>query len=712
MNNILFCGHRTTHIFLNFQKVFILFCISYSLLFSNNAEALDNSLKKISFSAMVGNRVQIQLSFARPTVSPIKFTTDNPARIVLDFPKTKLGLRKKSQSIGIGVVQGTRAVEARDRTRVVLNLVRMVPFKIKVVGNKVLVSIENRAFQATSVRRVTSSRSSSLTSGNIIQDIDFQRTENGAGRIAITLSSTSVMVDMHQESSDIVLEFSQTQLPTRLDRRLNVLDFGTPISFIDTFPQGDNVRINVTVKGNYEYHSFQTENIYFLEIKEKPKIKQDSLKIEERKYEGQLVSFNFQDIDVRAVLKLLFDLPGVNMNMIAGAEVKGSVSLRLKNVPWDQALDILLEARDLGMRKIGNVVMIDLKKNLEARKQRQFEAQKKLKEIEPLHTEFIVINYAKSSDIATLLKTESGSGGSSGIGHSFLSARGNVSTDERTNTLIIQDTAFKITEIRKLIASLDTPIRQVLIEARIVIATNSFSKALGVKFGYSANKAVGGGYGVSVGGKQTGDVDYGGTTAFNDGTNENYIVSLPAAGATGSLGLAIGKIGSYLLQLELSAMQTEGSGEIVSSPRLITGNQQEASIMQGTQIAFLAPGGVGTAGTVEWKDATVELKVTPQITPDDRISLELAVKKDAPGAEFNGNTSIDKRELQTNVLVNNGETVVLGGVYERTRSKSTSRVPFFADLPLIGFLFRNKSNRDEKAELLIFVTPKILKETN
>jgi len=712
MNNILFCGRRTTHIFLNFQKVFILFCISYSLLFTNNAQALDNRLEEISFSARVGNRVQIQFIFARAAVSPIKFTTDNPARIVLDFPKTKLGLRKKSQSIGIGVVQGTRAVEARDRTRVVLNLVRMVPFKIKVVGNKVLVSIENRASKPTSVRRVTSSRSSSPSSGNItIQDIDFQRAENGAGRIAITLSAASVMVDMHQESSDIVLEFSQTQLPTRLDRRLNVLDFGTPISFIDTFPEGDNVRINVTVKGNYEHHAFQTENIYFLEIKEKPKIKQDSLKIEERKYEGQLVSFNFQDIDVRSVLKLLFDLPGVNMNMIAGAEVKGSVSLRLKNVPWDQALDILLEARDLGMRKIGNVVMIDLKKNLEARKQRQFEAQKKLKEIEPLHTEFIVINYAKSADIASLLKTENGGGGS-GTGHSFLSDRGNVSTDERTNTLIIQDTASKITEIRKLIASLDTPIRQVLIESRIVIATSSFNKALGVKFGYSANKAVGGGYGVGVGGRQTGDVDYGGTTAFNDGTNENYIVSLPAAGATGSLGLAIGKIGSYLLQLELSAMQTEGSGEIVSSPRLITGNQQEASIMQGTQIAFLAPGGVGTAGTVEWKDATVELKVTPQITPDDRISLELAVKKDAPGAEFNGNTSIDKRELKTNVLVNNGETVVLGGVYERTRTKSTSRVPFFADLPLIGFLFRNKSNRDEKAELLIFVTPKILKETN
>jgi type IV pilus assembly protein PilQ len=709
MNNILFCWRRTHFFFFNFQKVFIFFCISYSLLFTNNVEALDNRLEKISFSAMVGNRVQVQLSFARRAVSPLKFSTDNPARIVLDFPKTKLRLRKKSQSIGIGVVQGTRAVEARDRTRVVLNLIRMVPFNIKVVGKKVLVSIENRASQPISVRRAPSS--TSATSGNItIQDIDFQRTETGAGRIAITLSAASFMVDMHQESSDIVLEFPKTSLPSRLDRRLNVLDFGTPISFIDAFPEGDNVRINVTVKGNYEHHAFQTKNIYFIEVKEKSKIKPESLKIEERKYEGQLVSFNFQDIDVRAVLKLLFDLPGVNMNMIAGAEVKGSVSLRLKNVPWDQALDILLEARDLGMRKIGNVVMIDLKKNIEARKQREFKAQQKLREIEPLHTEFIVINYAKAADIASLLKSQ---GGGSNQGHSFLSDRGAVSTDERTNTLIIQDTASKITEIRKLIASLDTPIRQVLIESRIVIATSNFTKALGVKFGYSLNKPVGNSLNVgALGGKLKGDTDFGGTTTFNDGTNENYIVSLPAAGATGALGLAIGKIGSYLLQLELSAMQTEGSGEIVSSPRLITGNQQEASIMQGTQIAFLSSGGVGTAGTVEWKDATVELKVTPQITPDDRISLELAVKKDAPGAQFNGQTSIDKRELQTNVLVNNGETVVLGGVYERTRGKSTSRVPFFADLPLIGFLFRNKSNKDDKSELLIFVTPKIIKETN
>ncbi|OAD22980.1 type IV pilus biogenesis protein PilQ [Candidatus Thiomargarita nelsonii] len=380
--------------------------------------------------------------------------------------------------------------------------------------------------------------------------------------------------------------------------------------------------------------------------------------------------------------------------------------MQLKNVPWDQALDIILEARELGMRRIGNVVIIDLKKNLDARKQRELEAQKKIKALEPLQTEFIAINYAKAKNLEKLLKTRDD--------HSFLSARGSVSTDERTNTLIIQDTRSKMTEIRKLIVSLDTPIRQVLIESKIVIANSNFNKDLGVKFGYSANKDLGNGYGVVLGGKVEGDTEFSGGTAFTTGdATENFMVSLPANAANpASVGLAIGKIGSYLLQLELSAMQSEGNGEILSSPRLITGNQQEAFIIQGTQFGVLTAGGVGIPGTIEWKDATIELKVTPQITPDDRVNLELSVKKDAPGVEINGLTSIDKRELKTNVLVNNGETIVLGGVYERTTSKAFNRVPFFSDLPLLGHLFKNRSNSDQKSELLIFVTPKILKESN
>ncbi len=548
--------------------------------------------------------------------------------------------------------------------------------------------------------------------GPHIQDIDFQRTSDGTGRIAITLSDSAIVVDMSPKGQNIVLEFSDTALPKKLDRRLDVLDFATPISFIDTFPRGSNVRMKITAKGNFEHHAYQKDNLYVIEVKEKVKVKQDKIKIEERKYEGQLVSFNFQDVEVRAVLSLLFDLPWVNMNMIASQDVSGSITLRLKNLPWDQALDIILEAKGLGMRKIGNVVMIDLKKNLDERKQRELSAQKKIKELEPLHTEFIKVNYAKANDLANLLHTRGQ--------HSFVSQRGNVSTDERTNTLIIQETASKISEIRNLINSLDTPIRQVLIESRLVIANSNFSKGLGVKFGYSANEDLGEGNGVVFGGKVGGDTLFSGGTGFTsdntltgEGQGENFIVSLPAIvdGTPAALGLAIGKIGSYLLQLELSAMQSEGNGEIVSSPRVITGNQQEAIITQGTEIPYVQLAGVGAVAEVQFKQAVLELKVTPQITPDDRINMELSIKKDSVGARINGIVSIDKREVKTNVLVDNGETVVLGGVYERSSSNNITRVPFLSDLPLIGNLFKRRSSRDDKSELLIFVTPRILKGT-
>ena len=777
----LFVLKRLRSVFQIMATGFLLLMGSHLFLMPN-AVALDtfNRLNKIGFSTMPGNRVQIQLNFAHSVQPPQSFSTDNPARIVLDFPDTKLGLKKKSQTIGIGVVQSTRAVEARDRTRVVLKMVTMVPYDIQVASHRVLVTVENMASKSTmpstrdsliprsptiSTPSVSSSHSgyedsstgwtspvSSTPSGYEesptrwtspvpsshsgyeesytgwtsptpvssrpvprgphIQDIDFQRTSDGTGRIAITLSDSAIVVDMSPKGQNIVLEFSDTALPKKLDRRLDVLDFATPISFIDTFPRGSNVRMKITAKGNFEHHAYQKDNLYVIEVKEKVKVKQDKIKIEERKYEGQLVSFNFQDVEVRAVLSLLFDLPWVNMNMIASQDVSGSITLRLKNLPWDQALDIILEAKGLGMRKIGNVVMIDLKKNLDERKQRELSAQKKIKELEPLHTEFIKVNYAKANDLANLLHTRGQ--------HSFVSQRGNVSTDERTNTLIIQETASKISEIRNLINSLDTPIRQVLIESRLVIANSNFSKGLGVKFGYSANEDLGEGNGVVFGGKVGGDTLFSGGTGFTsdntltgEGQGENFIVSLPAIvdGTPAALGLAIGKIGSYLLQLELSAMQSEGNGEIVSSPRVITGNQQEAIITQGTEIPYVQLAGVGAVAEVQFKQAVLELKVTPQITPDDRINMELSIKKDSVGARINGIVSIDKREVKTNVLVDNGETVVLGGVYERSSSNNITRVPFLSDLPLIGNLFKRRSSRDDKSELLIFVTPRILKGT-
>ncbi|RKZ76505.1 MAG: type IV pilus secretin PilQ [Gammaproteobacteria bacterium] len=726
--------NRTFHIFKIIVQLFTLGFI-YSLLLDNSVAASRvNYLEHLGFSTLPGNRVQLQLDFANAAIIHNSFSTDQPARIVLDFMGTKIGLRKKYQAIGIGVVQGVQTVETHDRTRVVLKLVRMVPFKINIVGKRALVSIDHKVPQVLTPPSIytppitasvptqpvslipTMQVQQSITIPSIarsphIQNIDFRRTQEGAGHIAITLSDSSIMVDMGSEGRDIVLNIPNTKLPKKLDRRLDVLDFSTPISFIDTSSVGANVHIKVTVQGDYEHHAYQTENIYVLEIKEKVKEKQETLKIEERKYEGQLVSFDFQKIDIRSVLSLLFGLPGVDLNMVAGDEVKGSVTLRLKNVPWDQALDIILEARGLGMQKLGNVVMIDLKKNINSRKQHELESQKKIKALEPLRTDFITINYAKAGDIVSLLRTQGE--------HSFISKRGSVSMDKRTNTIIIQDTAAKIIEIRKLINELDTPVRQVLIEAKIVIATSNFSRGLGVKFGYSANEDMGQGNGVVFGGKVGGDTQYSGGTGFSSGNTasggkgENLIVSLPAnVTSPAAIGLAIGKIGSYLLQLELSAMQSEGNGEVLSSPRIITGNQQEASITQGTEIPYVQSAGVGAVAQVQFKPAVLELKVTPQITPDDRVNLTLSVKKDSEGGRFDSIPSIDTRQVTTNVLVNNGETIVLGGVYERTTNNTLDRVPFFADLPFIGHLFKRRSSRDAKSELLIFVTPKILKETS
>lgn len=698
-----------------YSKRGVIFWVVIFLLIAPIAHA--NQLEKLGFSSLPGNRIQVSLNFLGQAQEPVSFSTANPARIVLDFPGTTLNLKEKSQLVGVGVVQSISAVETRDRTRVVVNLVRMMPFDIEVSHDRVIVLVKNMPSASptsTTYIPLSSETASSpsefpseLVSSEIvsvagphIQDIDFRRTSEGTARIVATLSDPTIVVNIQQKGQTITVDFFDTQLPEKLNQRLDVIDFATPVTFIDTFPDRDNVRMNITVEGDYEYHSQQSENNYIIEINKKVEIKSEDVEIEERKYEGQLVSFNFQDIEVRAALALLFDLPGVNLNMVASDEVKGNVTLRLKNIPWDQALDIILEAQGLGRRQIGNVVMIDLKENIDARKQKELEAKKAIKELEPLYTEFIRINYAKAEELENLIRTKDE--------HSFLSARGSVSTHAESNTLIIQDTAAKLAEIRSLIASLDIPIRQVLIESRIVLATNDFSRDLGVKFGYSANEDLGHGNGIVFGGKMPGDTQYSGNTAFNTGNSEDFIVTLPVD-ASAAIGLAIGKIGSYLLQLELMAAERKGLTRIISSPRIITGNQKEASISQGQKIPYRSLSEEGQK--VQFEDATLELLVTPQITPDDRIILELEVKADKPTGDTNdGQIIISKRQLTTKVLVDNGETIVLGGVYEQTNRSSLRRVPFFADLPLVGNLFKAKEVENLNDELLIFVTPKIIKE--
>jgi len=711
-----------------------------------------NALNKISFSSQPGNRVQITLDFATQPQMPLSFATDNPARIVLDFPNVKLSVDKKSQVVGIGAVQSTRAVEANNRTRLVLALVRSVPFEINLVGNKAYIIVENivgqgafvsaedplttSAIQANQQRAAAppiAPSTSELTPayyapepetirGNAVTEVDFRRTEEEAGRVIITLSSPDIVVSMTETGNDINLTFNDARLPRQLDRRLDVVDFATPISFIDTYQEGRAVQMKITTRGDYEHLAYQSGNVYVVEVKEAVEIPEEEITIEEKTYEGQKVSFNFQDIDVRAALLLLTDLPGLNYNMVISDQVEGSMTLRLKNTPWDQALDIIMEARGLGMKQVGNVIMVDLKENLTKREQEQLRAQKEIEELEPLRTEYVQINYAKASDLVELIRSRSTSAEQ---GHSFLSERGNISHDERTNTLILQDTKDKLDEIRQLISSLDTPVRQVLIESKVVVATDDFSRDLGVKFGYSAQDVFDDYFGV-IGGKVEGDTTFPGGTGFisgeggggggaGDGVVENFLVSLPSQGIDGataaSAGLAIGRIGSILLQLELSALQAEGRGEVVSSPRVITANQKEATILQGQEIPYVGIAAVGAAAQVQFREALLELKVTPQITPDDRVIMDLAVKKDT-GVPVSGDVRIDRREVRTQVLVDNGETVVLGGVYERTRNDSVERVPFFSDLPLIGNLFKRQTKEDNKSELLIFVTPKILKQTS
>ena len=458
------------------------------------------------------------------------------------------------------------------------------------------------------------------------------------------------------------------------------------------------MRIEISSIGEYEHLAYQSDNQFTIEIRETTKEEQEQRRKQEFGYTGERLSLNFQDIEVRSVLQLLADFTGINI--VVSDTVSGNLTLRMQNVPWDQALDIVLKTKGLAKRENGNVMLIAPSEEIAAREKLELESQKQIEELAPLYSDFIQINYAKAADLAELLK----SGDSS-----LMSERGKATIDNRTNTLLVQDTAEKLEDVRKLIALLDIPVRQVLIEARIVIANNDFSRDLGVRFGASGNSSKGRDF-IVGGGTRPGNINYGTTPGFEvpaDSGNEGLLVDLPVANPSGSLGLALGKIGSSLIQLELSAMQLEDRGEIVSSPRVITSNQQKAVIQQGVEIPYQEASSSG-ATSVSFKEAVLQLEVTPQITPDDRIIMDLQVNKDSVGEIFGGVPSIDTRNISTRVLVDNGETLVLGGIYEQEKGKQTERVPFFGSLPGVGWLFKTEAKTDQKQELLIFVTPKII----
>ena len=669
------------------------------------------SLDDVSFASLPGERVQVKLMLSEALpAEPLNFTIDNPARIAVDFPNTTLNLAEKSQTIGIGMANSLSAVEAAGRTRVVINLTRAVSYTMDVQGNTVLLNLGSGIGIADS----NAPGSVNVSSQSSIENIDFRRGENGEGRVIVQLSDPSIPIDMGVEAGKVVIAFLDTQLPSNLDRKLDVVDFATPVKEIDTIASGDNVKMTISaISEDYDHLAYQSENQYTIEFKPLTKEEKEEQKKDKFGYTGERLSLNFQSIEVRAVLQLIADFTG--LNMVTSDAVGGNVTLRLKNVPWDQALDIILKSRGLGMRKSGNVIMVAPSEELAARERLELEASRQVEELAPLRTEFVQINYADAADLMALIQAEE---------NNLLSERGNVSIDERTNTLIIQDISSSLEAVRALISELDVAIRQVLIESRIVNADETFAKDIGVRFGYSKHTKQGtqdrttigqnpqGDPFASIGGGQAGNTNFGGTTSFNSTTNENLIVDLPAVpGDAASLGLAIGKVGSYLLQLELSALIAEGRGEDIASPRVITANQNEAVIESGVQIPYQEASSSG-ATSVSFQDAVLSLRVTPQITPDDRIIMDLAVNQDTvSGTTVLGVPAINTRSVTTQVLVQNGETVVLGGVYTSSDRKSVDRTPFFGDLPYVGFLFKRTDIDKSKSELLIFITPKILKDS-
>ena len=685
------------------------------------------ALQDIQVLPLSGDRIELRLVTSGPAPTPLAFTIDNPARISLDLPGTTLALASRRKEVKVGSLDTILAAEAQGRTRVVLNLDHMVPYETRVEGNAVVVTLgavgsadaAATTFQAAPAVASTSAPASGAPAraGRQISNLDFRRGDNGGGRVVITLSDAGTPVDVRKEGDRILLSFNGTALPDSLLKRLDVTDFGTPVNLIEASRKPTGAQVSIAARLPFQELAYQSDNVFTVEVA--PVVKQaveakPTLFSKDNEYTGERLTLSFQDIETRAVLQLLADVSG--RNIIVSDTVQGNVTLRLQNVPWDQALDIVLATKGLDMRENGGVIIVAPADEIAAREKADLEARKEIRELEPLVSEYVQVNYAKASELAELMKGSKG--------NSILSERGSVGIDDRTNTLMVQDVAERIVEVRRLVRTLDIPVRQVLIESRIVIVRDNFSRDLGIRWGVTGVSDHGDGLvAVSGSGAGTDTIVRSGIDNINNtgqpfpvalpNQSDRYMVDLPIANPAGQLALAL-LDNDYLVDLELSALQAEGRGEVVSSPRVITANQKEASIRQGVEIPYQEASSSG-ATTTSFKEAVLSLTVTPQITPDNRIILDLVVTKDSvgklvPSGGGGAIPSIDTRAIQTQVLVNNGQTVVLGGIYETQESEDVSKVPFLGDIPGLGALFRSTRKISNKTELLIFVTPKILTE--
>jgi len=663
------------------------------------------NLQSLDVASLPGDKVELKLSFDEPVTAPRGYTIEQPARIALDLPGVKNKLGTKNRELGSGNARSLSIIEANDRTRMIINLSNLSPYSTRAEGNNVYIVV-GEGVSASAPIANTPIVKPYVAQQRGIRDIDFQRGEQGEGNVVIELNDPNNSPDIQEQGGKIRLTFAKSQLPEALRVRLDVKDFATPVQFVNASESNGKVTIVVEPTGFYDYLAYQTDNKLTLSVKPLTQDDMEKRKAERFAYTGEKLSLNFQDIDVRSVLQLIADF--TDLNLVASDTVQGNITLRLQNVPWDQALDLVLKTKGLDKRKIGNVLLVAPADEIAARERQEMEAQKQIAELAPLRRELIQVNYAKASQIATLF--QSVTSGNSDV-------RGSVTVDDRTNSIIAYQTQEQLDELRRVVTQLDIPVRQVMIEARIVEANVDYSKSLGVRWGGALTSNGGkwnafgkdGNIGIKDG-DTTNCGPFAGNCTLPTNSSNSPIPFVDMGALNATSGLGIGFITNHaILDLQLSAMEKTGNGEVVSQPKVVTSDKETAKILKGSEIPYQEASSSGATST-SFKEAALSLEVTPQITPDNRIIMDVKVTKDE--ADFanavNGVPPIKKNEVNAKVLVTDGETIVIGGVFSNTQTKSVDKVPFLGDLPFVGRIFRRDYVQDQKSELLVFITPRIM----
>ncbi len=684
------------------NRIFSVIGISLIAMMSPMLQAAN--LKTLDVAALPGDRVELKLTFDSPVPAPRGYTTEQPARIALDLPGVTSQLATKTRDLSVGNARSVVVVEAKDRTRVIINMTSLAPYSTRVEGNNLFVVVGQGASTAQRSQPSTAQGAARVSVpaatpvkpyvavGKAVKNIDFQRGELGEGNVVIELSDSGIAPDIQEQGGKIRVDFAKTQLPDPLRVRLDVKDFATPVQFVTASTSGDKASISIEPSGAFDYSAYQTDNKLTISVRPLTNEDVERRNADKLVYTGEKLSLNFQDIDVRSVLQLIADF--TNLNLVASDTVQGGITLRLQNVPWDQALDLVLKTKGLDKRKIGNVLLVAPADEIAARERQELESMKQIAELAPLRRELLQVNYAKAADIAKLFQSVTSA-------EAKTEERGSITVDERTNNIIAYQTQDRLDELRRIVSQLDIPVRQVMIEARIVEANVGYDKALGVQWGGSTNANGNSKWTVAGNGQVT---TPSGTTP---NTNSPY-VDLGAANATSGIGISF-LTDNILLDLQLSAMEKTGNGEVVSQPKVVTSDKETAKILKGTEVPYQEASSSG-ATSVSFKEAALSLEVTPQITPDNRIIMEVKVTKDEPDYVNTvlGVPPIKKNEVNAKVLVSDGETIVIGGVFSNTQSKTVEKVPFLGDVPYVGRLFRRDVVSEAKSELLVFLTPRIM----